>query len=255
MPERNFTVIESAPGKKKKGVAVLVVLLVIAAALVVLFTQFKIRKITFTGNKHFSDREMYAELQKHGFVDNTVIFFLRYKIDPPKDVPFVEDMDCQITGRNSLKVDIYEKTMAGCIENMGDYMYFDRNGIVLESSSEKFDDVPLITGLKFDSAVINEKLPFKDKKTVRQILNITQLIRKYKLSIDSVRFADDQVYLVSGDIEVALGSPSDVDEKMAELPNMLEAARKRKLKGILHMEKFDVSNGTATFQTRGSSGK
>ena len=46
-------------------------------------------------------------------------------------------------------------------------------------------------------------------------------------------------------ILIALGDPSDVDDKMAELPNMLKEAKG--LKGTLHMENFKVSSGIATF--------
>ena len=89
-------------------------------------------------------------------------------------------------------------------------------------------------------------MPFKDKKTVEQILNITQLIRKYEMEISVIRFEGGEVFLDYKQITVALGDPADVDEKMAELPNMLKEAEG--LEGTLHMEKFTLSSGVATFR-------
>lgn len=43
----------------------------------------------------------------------------------------------------------------------GKYVYFDKNGYALESHEKKYDDVPLVTGLKYDELVMQEKIPVK----------------------------------------------------------------------------------------------
>ncbi len=246
MNRNEFVVIESNRKRQKKGTIVAIILLILAMGVIVLVTQFQIKKIKVSGNEHYTESEMVNELKKRDYINNSILYMIKCKLRPPEGIPFVEDMDVDYVNNHEIKVTIYEKTMAGCIENMGDYMYFDKDGIVLESSTKKFEDVPLITGLRFDSVVLNEKLPFEDKETIKQILNITQLIRKYELSIDTVKFDAEQVFLYTGKIEIILGSPDGVDEKMAELPNMLSQAKN--LKGVLHLENFTVSSGIATFE-------
>lgn len=246
--KNSFVVIETETKKKNKGAIVAGALLVIGMVVLILITQFKIKEIKISGLEHYTQEEMETILKKKGYVDNSFLYFLKCKVSPPKGIPFVESMDVDYISPHKVSVTIYEKTMAGCIENMGEYMYFDKDGIVLESSSQKFDDVPLIKGLEFNSVVLNEKLPFKDKDMVNEILNITQLIRKYKLTVDTVKFEKKEVYLYCKDITVALGNQKDIDEKMAELPNMLKKAKG--LKGVLHMENFTVSSGIATFDPR-----
>lgn len=248
MDKNDFVVIESKSKKKNKGVIVAFVLLILAGLILVVFTQFKITRIEVTGNEHYTKQEMQTELKKAGYVNNSLIYTLKCKLRSPENIPFVESLDVDYINPHTVAVTIYEKTMAGCIENMGEYMYFDKDGIVLESSSKKFEDVPLVKGLEFNSVVLNEKLPFEDKKTVKQILNLTQLIRKYELAIDSIKFEGENVFLYYRKIEIALGNPADVDEKMAELPNML--ARAEGLKGTLHMENFTVRSGVATFDPK-----
>ena len=36
--------------------------------------------------------------------------------------------------KNTVTVQVYEKSVAGCIEYMENYVYFDKDGIVLETS-------------------------------------------------------------------------------------------------------------------------
>ena len=161
MADNSFVVIESPKKKKNKGVIVAVILLLLALLTVILLTQFKITKIKMSGNEHYTQKELEEILKKKDYVDNTVLYVLKCKLVPPKGIPFVESMDIEYKNRNTIEITIYEKAMAGCIENMGEYMYFDKDGIVLESSPKRFDDVPLVKGLSFESAVLNEKLPFK----------------------------------------------------------------------------------------------
>ncbi|MCR4715797.1 MAG: cell division protein FtsQ/DivIB [Lachnospiraceae bacterium] len=249
MDTERFTVV--APRKKKKrnkAAIVGVVLFVIAAIVIIIATQFQINEVEFSGNEHYTDEEMLTELKKHNFIDNSLIYTVRSSIRNPGDIPFIESYDVEYVNNHKISVTVYEKSMVGCVENMGEYMYFDKDGMVLESNSKRLKDVPLVKGLNFESMVVGEPLPFEDKKTVGYILNIAQLIKKYELEIDTIKFDNGEVFLLYKKIVVALGSPSNVDEKLAELPNLLKKAKG--MKGTLHMENFTVSSGIAAFDPK-----
>ncbi len=249
MANDRFTVITS-PKKKKvnKGIIAAVVLIVIGVAVVLIATQFHISEIEFSGNMHYTDDEMLSEIKKHNYIDNSLIYTARSSIRNPGDIPFIEKYDVEYVNNHKIAVTVYEKSMVGCVENMGEFMYFDKEGTVLESNAKRLKDIPLIKGLKFKSMVVGEKLPFEDKKMAGYILNITQLIKKYELAIDTVKFENDEVNLIYKKIVIALGSPANVDEKLAELPNILEKAKG--MKGTLHMESFTVGSGIATFDPK-----
>ena len=84
----------------------------------------------------------------------------------------------------------------------------------------------------------------EDKANLKDIdFNFTSNISE--ITDNTVKFANGEVFLYHKKIEIALGNPSTVDEKMAELPNMLKEASG--LKGTLHMENFSVNSGNATF--------
>ena len=54
---------------------------------------------------------------------------------------------------------VYEKGILGCfyIDAIGQYAYFDKDGFVVETSSDEIEDVPKITGVTCDG--VFTKLP------------------------------------------------------------------------------------------------
>ena len=58
-------------------------------------------------------------------------------------------------------------------------MYFDRDGIIVESSGEKLEGVPWITGLDFGQIVLYKPLPVEDPDVFQEILNLTQQLSLY----------------------------------------------------------------------------
>ena len=63
--------------------------------------------------------------------------------------------------------------MIGYVEYLGTNLYFDKDGIVVESSSEILEGVPKISGLKFSEVTLYEKLPVEDDHVFQVILNLT----------------------------------------------------------------------------------
>ena len=71
---------------------------------------------------------------------------------------------------------------------MGCNMYFDKDGIVVESSTEEYENVPEIDGLKFDSIVLNAKLDTGNPEVYNTILELTHSFDKYDIQVDKVYF-------------------------------------------------------------------
>jgi cell division protein FtsQ len=141
-------------------------------------------------------------------------------------LPFVEKIDVTMTDTHTITVYVYEKMVAGCVEFMGEYLYFDKDGIIVESSSTRLEDIPVIKGLKFDKIMLSEKLEVQKDELFDVIINLTQLIRKYELRVDKISFNSDyEVTLDCGDIRVLLGKKSTYDEALSELKNILAEAK------------------------------
>lgn len=236
---------------KKKLITVLIVLLVILVLLagvgIYILTQFRIDTIQVTGNVHYTDEEMKQIVLDNDYIDNSLLLYWRRKAEPIEEIPFIEKLDIEYISRHVITITVYEKSIAGCIEYMNRYVYFDKDGIVLDTAAEKLSDIPCISGMKFESVVLYEKLPIEDKKRFSLILSMTQLITKYELAVDDVKFtANDEVILYSGDIKVLLGDGTNIEEKMADLGNILESLGNKR--GTLDMKDFTREKGNASFR-------
>lgn len=62
---------------------------------------------------------------------------------------------------------------------LGQDVYFDKDGIVVESSTQELEGIPQISGVTFDSLAIHQPLSVEDPTIFDTILSITKLLTKY----------------------------------------------------------------------------
>ena len=203
-----------------KIVAVLLLIGVVTAAVVV--NVFKVKEVEYAGNTWNDDATIEAYLFNKPYFHNTIVFALRDKYLKKTEIPYVETYEVKIKWPGKITVNVYEKKIMGYIKTENGNMYFDKDGIVVESSLEKTEGVPLVTGLNFDHVVLYEPLPVEDESIFRSILSITQLVNKYNLSTDRIYFGNDgTLTLYFGDVRAALGTDVNLDEKIMKLQYML----------------------------------
>ena len=171
-----------------------VILLILSAAAAFFVAYFKVRSVTVEGSSRYTKDEISSMVMTGPLGDNSVI-------------PFIETMKVQVVAHDSIRIRVYEKTIAGYVDYLGTCMYFDRDGIVVESSKEKLKDVPEVTGLKFQSIVLYKKLPAENDAVFDRILTVTQLLSKYGLHADRIYFSTtSSMSLYFGDVRADLGT-------------------------------------------------
>ena len=219
-------------------------LIVVLAALAVLFILglsfagvFRVRQVTVTGNAYYTKEEVVDLLLDEGSLQNTLLVYLRYKYQEHPEIPFIDDFEVTMDSWQSLKIRVYEKNMVGDVRDLGQDVYFDKDGIVVESSTQELEGIPQISGVTFDSLAIHQPLSVEDPTIFDTILSITKLLTKYDLDPDEIRFgAGGELFLQLGDVKVALGTGENLDEKISRL-KQLEGDLKDK-SGTLHMENY-----------------
>lgn len=219
-------------------------LIVVLAALAVLFILglsfagvFRVRQVTVTGNAYYTKEEVVDLLLDEGSLQNTLLVYLRYKYQEHPEIPFIDDFEVTMDSWQSLKIRVYEKNMVGYVRYLGQDVYFDKDGIVVESSTQELEGIPQISGVTFDSLAIHQPLNVEDPTIFDTILSITKLLTKYDLDPDEIRFgAGGELFLQLGDVKVALGTGENLDEKISRL-KQLEGDLKDK-SGTLHMENY-----------------
>lgn len=210
-------------------------------------TNYTVTTVYVEGNVHYSDEEIMEMVMEGRYGHNSLFLSAKYKDKSIRDIPFIEKMDISVMDPHTVKIEVYEKALAGYVEYLDRYMYFDKDGIVVESSTEKTKGVPMVTGLKFDHVVLHQTLPVENAEIFAEILNITQLVNKYELSVDRIYFgADGTLILYFEDVKAALGTGENLEAKVMELQYMLPSLVGKS--GTLRMEKYTEETKTITFK-------
>lgn len=224
-----------------------VLLLVCLGGYVYILKYYKLDHIQVTGSVHYTEQEIIDIVTEQVHTDNTVSFYLDNHFHPIENVTFIDKFEIEVLDRNTVTITVYEKSMAGCVMYMDQYVYFDDDGNVLETSAVKLDDVPCIDGLRFDSIVVGERLPVDNEEMFQEILTMTQLIEKNQLIIDEIRFnTDHEIILYKDNIKIELGAGDNLEDKLMNLDGILGQIQGKK--GTLDMKDYNAKNGNAIFK-------
>ena len=243
--------IRRAERKSYKWVGIAAAVLLLAAVLVF---GLRIKEVSVSGSNRYTPEQIENILFSGRWGNNTILAFIRDKTQPHRQIPFVEKYKIVFHGPFKAEVIIYDKSIVGYVSYMSSYMYFDRDGIIVESSPDCLPGVPWITGLEFGRIVLYQHLPVKDPKIFEEILNLTQQLSVYHIQVDRIRFGSSgQPSLTIGQMEVTLGDGGDVDGKLSLLNDILRDHPELKdTKGTLELDGYsDTGNdGTIPFKLK-----
>lgn len=225
------------------------VVVVIGIAVAVLFTSFRIENITVEGCVVSEESLIIEAIKENSVMDNSLLLYLKWKFGANYNVPFVAKLELDITDRNNVHVKVYEKSVAGCFAYMDSYIFFDKDGIVLEAGSRLAPGIPWIDGLVFDEWKKGQVIPVSDESKFNDILAVTQLMEKYELSIEGITFTpENEIVLHYKDIDIEMGEGDYLAIQMMNLGSILEKLDGQK--GTLYMKDYDSEDATASFKSK-----
>ena len=229
------------------GAMILAFFIALVAGYVYVIRNYTVTTVYVEGNIHYTNEEIIGMVMEGNYGNNSLLLSLRYKNKSIEGVPFIEKMDVSVENPHTIKIEVYEKALAGYVEYLERYMYFDKDGIVVESSKERTAGIPQVTGLTFDHVVMYEPLPVEDASIFRSILSITQLVNKYNLSTDRIYFGSDgSLMLYFGGVRASLGMGDYLDEKMMILQDILPKLSGQE--GTLRMENYTEDTKNIPFE-------
>jgi len=207
---------------------------------------FMLRNVYVTGNYTYSDEEILNILHYNEYPKNTLYFAWKNKDGVTGGVPFVESISVRVKSPSTVYVTVSEKMIIGCIDDSGVYMFFDNTGAVVESSTEKPQDVPLVTGLNLSNLQIGQQLDLNDQSIFKNLYELSVFLKNYDLRVEQIDYnADQSMVLHKGTISVLLGMGSNLEDKInaiKDLEPQLEG-----LSGTLHLENYDSTKEQINF--------
>lgn len=233
--------------KKKIFMTLLVVLLCVIGVGLFVLQMYTVSTVYVEGNKHYSKEEIQEMVMEGNYGKNSIYLSFKYKHKQVKNIPFIETMDVDIISPDTIKIRVYEKALAGYVKYLGRLMYFDKDGIIVESSNMKTEGIPMVSGLDFGHVILYEELPVENKEVFQSILSITQILTKYEVMADNIYFNSAyEMTLYFGSIKVSLGTDDYIHEKIVKLQYILPELEGKS--GTLRMDSFTEDNQDITFQ-------
>lgn len=238
--------------KKRTGIKILMVLAVVALLLGGVYYMLLTRTVTTVyveGNVHYTKEEIEKMVMSGPLGNNSLYLSLEYADKEIKDIPFIASMKVEVISPDTIKIRVFEKTLAGYVTYLDKYLYFDNDGIIVEISNIKTEGIPEITGLDFSYAVLGEPLPVTDRDVFARILSMTKTLNKYKLTADKIYFGSaDNMVLFFGEIKVKFGSDELLDEKLTELQSILPKLAGQS--GTLDLQNYDKNTQSIPFMPK-----
>lgn len=239
--------------KKKKwkitvslGILLLIILIITSIGYISPVANIKI-----VGNVYYTEEEINKILFPSNREKSYISCFIGQVFGVHKDIPFIQQIKMEYKSLDTVEVTIYEKGIVGCISYMGQYLYFDKDGIVVDSSNDLTEGIPIIEGIKFNKVVLYEKVGTETEDIFVNILNLTQILQKNGLKIDRIYFTRDlKATLYWGDIEISLGYNTYMEDKIAVVASIMNKNGFDGLKGTLNLENYSDENNEYLFKKK-----
>lgn len=222
----------------------LVLLMLAGAAGGVVISRSTIDKVKVTGNAFYSKKEIRNLILDSRASKNTIVCYLSNRFGEHKEIPFIERYQIEIKDMHTVEIIVYEKNIIGYIDFLGSYMYIDRDGVVVDSSSEPLPGICKVEGIKFSKIVLHEKVETSNTQAFQDVLMMTQIFEKNKIKVSKITFDDrNHITVKVKKIKVELGSSDKIDLKLAELADILPQIKK--LSGTLYLDDYESGSGNA----------
>lgn len=238
-------------GRKKRltiiGVVLAVIFILLLAAYEYILNNYTITTVYVDGNVHYTNEEIMEMVMGGRYGNNSLFLSLKYRDKGIEGIPFIQTMDVAIEAKDTIRITVYEKALAGYVSYLGRYVYFDKDGIVVETSEEETKGIPQVTGLTFNHVILHEPLPVENEEVFNEVLNITQQLSKYSLTVDKIYFDTDyHVTLLFGNVKISLGTSDNIDEKIMKLQYILPELEGKS--GTLDMAEYNEDTTTYSFE-------
>lgn len=103
----------------------------------------------------------------------------------------------------------------------------------------------MIQGLSCDEVVLYDKLPV-DRDKLKELLTLTQILKKYELVPDSITYGIDHApVLAYGNVQVIVGDTTTLTPKMERVVKIMPAIAGQS--GVLHLERWTEETTNIVF--------
>lgn len=225
-----------------------ILLLVLALGAVMVWKVFVVKDVEVEGNEIYSDEQISAWALDDEYSWNSLYVVLKNRFQKQEEIPFVDTIAISLKSPSKLLITVEEKGVLGYIyiPSLGKNAYFDKDGFVVEISSDVIEGTMKISGLSVEDAVLYQKLELEDSSILRTLLSLTQLLKKYDRIPEIIYIQDSDILLSYGTIQVDLGTGTSLNEKILRMDQNLPSLEG--MTGTLHLDTWSQDSTDIYFK-------
>lgn len=212
---------------------------------------FRLQQIEVTHNLYTSSEAVIEWNGRDPLSDNTLYVWWKYNHGDFSELPAVESVHAKIKSPREVVVEVKEKTFVGRVEVNGEFLYFDKEGIVSYKSGEVIDGIALIEGVETDSEKVQmgKVLPVSDTAVFEKIKEISGLLGQNELKPDKLEIAGTDLSLWFGGVKILLGD-GRYASRMEQIPPILGKLNELYpgQNGVLHLENYEQGTEFIRFE-------
>lgn len=232
---------------KRTVMKLILVVMMFCMFMIVFLLLFQVRKIEIEGNQYLSNQEIADWMEEDELSTNSVYLMYKYYLTDVELLPGMETVKVGMKNPWTMKVTVEEKRIAGYIVLGDDFVYFDKDGIVLAQTREWWDDIPCIEGLEVEQVELFKELPVSsdNKKAFENLLDMSATLKKCELKPDRIVCEGADLYLYFGN-KCAIVGHENLENRIRQITPIFEKLGEQS--GTLHLERFDEGNTTISFE-------
>lgn len=215
----------------------------------VVFGLFRVKEISVSGNSTFTSTQIQQAILQDGLCQNTLYLIWKYndKEKAENALPFLSSVEVKMVSPFKVQVHVYEKMAVGYVRTQGKYVYFDRTGLVIESSQKRHENVPEVTGLTVDKVTLYKALSASEPDKLDTVIRVADLLNQEGLVPDEIRYSTkEELILIFGKLNVLMGDESSLEDKISVLSSILPNVAEKS--GNLNMESYSSQSQSVTYR-------
>lgn len=253
--KNNTTVKKQNPIEKKKKwdkikrimlilLRIILILTVIFGVIAFLFISpvFNITKIKVENASKISENT-YISLSEIEIEENIFKISKSRIRELIKEEPYVEEVEVKRELPGTVSLIVTERMPSYMIEKSGMYIYIDKNGYALETSTESLD-LPILKGVRtdLDNLKMGERLLDEDLAKFNDLIKIIDSVKNNDIEeLTSIDISNENSYVLGFETEkkeATIGDTSNLSTKMLWIKYFIE--KRREQNGTIHIEGTNI---------------
>lgn len=237
----------SSKRKKKKShrlYALVVIILGVSIIALSVFLLFRVQKILIEGNDYCTDKEVRRMVQNDKYSTNSLYIIGKYITGHGEVLPCLEKAEVSMENPWTVKVVVKEKEIVGYLKKGKEYIYFDKEGLVVYKDTAALEGIPRVDGIEVENTDLYQTLKSGNSGIFKEVLETSRELKKYNLTTKKIEYENDHIRLYIKNVCINLGNTVS-SEKIAQIPPIMEKLGKKK--GTLHLENYSETSETITF--------